>query len=103
MGTRARKMVTACVVTVALLTLVTPAMATPAEAPSSALVLRPVQLVEELMALLGELGGWLDGTSLQNLAARGGGTMDPDGVPRPDLAAGGTVTSEGSHSMDPDG
>lgn len=100
MDKRLRRMAIACVVTLALLPLATPAAAAPAKDPSASFALVPMQLLDELMSWLDE---WRDESPLHSLSARGGHAVDPDGSPSPDPGTGGTVTTQGGGTMDPDG
>jgi hypothetical protein len=100
MKKRARHMVSACVAILALVALPAAATAAPAGDRAPGPAWSPAQLVEELVSWL---GGWLDGPAAQSLSASSSHTIDSRGRESPALDDGGTVTTQGGASMDPNG
>jgi len=95
-----RRTAIACLVALALLALPTIAAAAPAQDTAPVSAWSPRQFLDELVTWW---TGWLDQSPTRSVSARGSHTMDPDGSPSLDLADGGTVTTEGRPTMDPNG
>lgn len=98
-----RQVASALLVAAVLIVLAAPAVAAPRTEPTRAASFKSPGSFAELLTWLGP---WLGLDAVQSLTAPGAHTMDPNGAPASSgdtEIAGGDATTEGRHTIDPDG